>query len=325
MKKEKNKIKKGESDIKKDNRNFLIISLLIVVCAMAILIALMFNKLLSMDSVMSDNNQSGNSGGMVMSNSDAKYLVSKYMQDINYYWYQPLDVTNLLHDGLSDKFKVLITINNASNLFVSNEDHKIDLDCLKAFPNIKHVKLDYTDNAYNYIFDSTDFGSTLCGIKDQNNYGGKYNYDDLNKVYKYLFGNDTNLPKTYISKALSFYAYSDYYKSYLYLQRWGGGPTYIYQYYDVSSVNEKDGDLEVNIKFLEFDYKSIPERVIYNSKSGMKYEYTQNQLYGVEVYYDYAKEVLNEIYNKENKYLDEYKFTFGKVDNHYYLKSITKV
>lgn len=64
----------------------------------------------------------GNNNSTIISKNDAKYLVSKYMHDINYYRYNPMDVSNLLHDGLTDKFKVFITIMNLDDILTKTQN-----------------------------------------------------------------------------------------------------------------------------------------------------------------------------------------------------------
>lgn len=146
---------------------------------------------------------------------------------------------------------------------------------LKSISKCKIWKGRWSNNTYTFIFGTDDFDTITCVSGESVNYGGAYDYTKLNEVYKYLFGNDTELPKIYVARTLNFYAFSVYYQSYILLFKFDGGPTYTHQYYNVSIINEVNGNLEINIKFIEFDYKTDDEKIIYESKSGKKYEYTE--------------------------------------------------
>ena len=275
----------------------------VIITILAILVLclggyLVYDKVLDKDVKEEVKEESGKQESKDFDLAEAKKLVDKYT--LNFLFWEKMFQGTMSEDA---KMYLAMQYTNAS---------EIDYTCKEAFPESKF------ENG-SYVIEESDLKGTCY---DDYESAKEYTYNNLNVVYKELFGNRKEMPKKMVSSFLCpSYAYSEKYGAYIDVTGGCGGAYYQSSHYDVASAVETNETLEVVVNYIEFVFTEWDK----------KYSVSQNANINISV--EYASHVTDEqrktLYDRAVKELDEdeipkYKFKFKKSDTGYYLENIVK-
>ena len=273
----------------------------VVITVLAILVLglggyLVYDKVIDKDVNEEVKEENGKQESKDFDLVEAKKLIDKYISQT---WFRE----ESLEGALTESKKIVMAIN-------STKSKEIDYTYKEAFPDGK------LENEQFLVEINNSISATCYESKDDKEIA--YTYDDVNKTYKELFGEEQDLPKTKISEYTYRYAYSEKYDAYLSLSCECGVAYPTTTYYDIIQAIEVGDNLEVYLNYVKFEY----------DESSNNYYIRKRYDIGVtaEDIFDVTDEQRKQLYNraiKEDLYeTQKYKFTFKKNDSGYYLESI---
>ena len=228
---------------------------------------------------------------------EAKKLVDKYF--LNVYDYSLIETNTLPVRLDKENYKIYVAMKNA-------EPTKIDYTCEEAFPTISN------NNGQLILKDNNSFWGTCYGSDDSFT-ENQYTYEDVNKSYKALFGNDSTASKVNVSYWYARYGYSEKYNAYIELSCECGGYFGISGYiYGIDSTKLIGDKLIVNVGYSTYSGDENTGKVQLNTIDG-NVEITEKEL-------DNKEAILDKYLDK----FDTYEFEFFKEDGTYKLKNVTK-
>lgn len=150
---------------------------------------------------------------------EASVLVDTYFTD-NY-----IVSSNIFKDGISERYKLGLAINNL-------DKELTEYNCSDLYPDFE------LDEEGIVVGNGTYCDGTVKGIS----------YDDLNKSYKKLFGNDSKLKK----ESVGIYGYVESKDIFVGLSCRCGGVDFNKYLYKVKDAKEKGNNLTVNVYYYEY-------------------------------------------------------------------------
>ena len=141
-------------------------------------------------------------------------------------------------------------------------------------------------------------------------------YDEINNIYKSLFGTDQNIPKKDITNGLMGNFYYDEEKNiFIEAEYNGGGMNYNFNFYTVKSAQISSNELIIKVGYAVADFNhdnSTYQIELQNKKITYKQEEAQRD--------DFQEDFIAEYEDNMNVYT----FTFVKDNDSYVLKNIEK-
>ena len=162
---------------------------------------------------------------------EATVLVDKYFTD-NY-----IVSGNVFKDGMIDRYKIGLSINNL-------DKELTEYECSELYPENEK------DEEGIVVGNGTYCDSKVKGIS----------YDDLNKSYKKLFGNDSKLAK----ESVGVYGYIEDKDIFVVLSCRCGGIGFTKYLYEVKDAKVKGNKLIVNVYY--YEYEAEPEEEVDEAK-----------------------------------------------------------
>ena len=200
-----------------------------------------------------------------------------------------------------DKYKLYSAIEHAQTT-------KINYLCIKAFPEY------FSGDKVNGLIQDGDFVGGCYDFEIAPDYYRQYKYEDVDKTYKELFGNDSNAPKTNIRVSSEVFAYSQKYDAYIQMSCECGGSISgtVGDIFGIKSAKIIDDKLVIDIGYGTYYIQDMANEGILNTTNG-EIKITRSEI-------DSSKSLVGKYLDK----LDTYEFEFFKEDGTYKLKNITK-
>ena len=225
---------------------------------------------------------------------EAKTIVEKYLHGLF-----AKTIEKEIKDGLSEDYRLFLAITYAEK---SNFDYK----CKEAFPNSTLDEYGF------YNINEGNFAGACSENRNPDEYSGA-TYEEVNKSYKKLFGNEKDAPKKNTSFGLDRYGYSEKYDAYIKLDCRCGGSYFPDRYLDITNATIQCNRLEVTFKYavMEYTYENSNYKVCINNSCKTVDNVNSFITSGIEEFYEENKDIVK-----------EYKFTFNKgTDGCYFVKS----
>ena len=296
--------------MEKKSKGLITIIVLLILIVLGLVCYICYDK-----GVFGGKKESSNNNGTKteISEKEQDYDKEKAKKSIDKYYYEVISENIFtFKNSYDDLTKNAVAIKNITN------SKRKTINCSSLYDKSLDAQKDgsygYTVKLNSTVFDLGNFAGGGCdnGLTDY------YDYEDLNTVYKDLFGKDSNIQKSDFKSGYIVYDYIENENIFVKLDcRCGGAEGPHYRNYFVQNAKTKGKNLIINVGYISMlpdnDAKDI---VLKTTIAGEEVRYTE-----AEIQKDtFEKEFLDKYLDK----LDTYEFTFKYEDDHYVFVDMQK-